>query len=52
MTRHARKDAGFTQQQAAAKLGLTQAYLSMLERVGITATRFGDSTGKLTALTV
>ena len=31
---------------------ITNLYLSMLERVGITATRFGDSTGKLTNLTV
>jgi hypothetical protein len=31
---------------------ITNLFLSMLERVGITASRFGDSTGKLTALTV
>jgi len=31
---------------------ITNLYLSMLERVGITAARFGDSTGKLTGLTV
>lgn len=30
---------------------ITNLYLSMLERVGITASRFGDSTGKLTNLT-
>ena len=34
------------------KTPITNLYLSMLERVGITASRFGDSTGKLTALTV